>query len=50
MNGFVVFLIILVIAIPSAYGGWVFYSRMQARKLGLPPPSLIPFTRDSTLR
>lgn len=48
MNGFVVFLIILLIAIPLAYGGWVFYSRMQARKLGLPPPSLIPFTRDSS--
>ncbi|PVH99120.1 hypothetical protein DM02DRAFT_529708 [Periconia macrospinosa] len=48
MNGFVVFIIILLILIPLAYGGWVFYSRTQARKLGLPPPSLNPFVRNSS--
>ncbi|KAF2872067.1 hypothetical protein BDV95DRAFT_571322 [Massariosphaeria phaeospora] len=48
MNGGVVFLIILLLAVFGGYGGWVFYSRFQAKKLGLPPPPLNPFARSTT--
>ncbi|CAI6340412.1 unnamed protein product [Periconia digitata] len=48
MNGFVVFIIILIIVVPLGYGGWVFYSRNRAAKLGLPPPSLNPFARNTS--
>ena len=46
MNGGVVFLIILLIAVVGGYGGWVAYSRIRASRLGLPPPSLNPFNRS----
>src|SRR5262245_30624729 len=48
MNGGVIFLIILIFLILGGYGGWVAYSRIQANKLGLPPPSLNPFARNSS--
>ena len=48
MNGFVVFLIVLIFLALGGYGGWVIYSRMQANKLGLPPPSLNPFSKSSS--
>ncbi|KAF2644881.1 hypothetical protein P280DRAFT_466146 [Massarina eburnea CBS 473.64] len=48
MNGGVVFLIILIFLVLGGYGGWVLYSRMQANKLGLPPPSLNPFASSSS--
>jgi hypothetical protein len=47
MNGGLVFLIILLLLAIGGYGGWVLYSRLQARKLGLPPPSLNPLARAS---
>lgn len=47
MNGGVIFLIILIFLALGGYGGWVLWSRLQARKLGLPPPSLNPFNRSS---
>ncbi|KAJ4305350.1 hypothetical protein N0V90_000881 [Kalmusia sp. IMI 367209] len=48
MNGGVVFLIILLIAIIGGYGGWVAWSRIRASRLGLPPPSLNPFNRSGS--
>ncbi|KKY31387.1 hypothetical protein UCDDA912_g08646 [Diaporthe ampelina] len=44
--------IIITIVVLAVVGGvgWVFYSRLQAKKLGLPPPSLtsfIPFVHKS---
>lgn len=47
MHGGVVFLIVLIFLLIGGYGGWVLWSRLQARKLGLPPPSLNPFDRSS---
>ncbi|KAF1959752.1 hypothetical protein CC80DRAFT_489848 [Byssothecium circinans] len=49
MNGFVIFLIVLIFLVLGGYGGWVIYSRMQANKLGLPPPSLNPFSKSSSV-
>lgn len=48
MNGGVIFLIVLIFLVLGGYGGWVIWSRMQANRLGLPPPSLIPFARSSS--
>lgn len=48
MNGGVIFLIILIFLIIGGYGGWVLWSRIQAKRLGLPPPSLNPFKRSSS--
>lgn len=48
MNGGVIFLIILILAIILGFGGWTLYSRLQAKRLGLPPPPLNPFARSST--
>jgi hypothetical protein len=48
MNGGWVFLIILIIAIVGGYGGWVAWSRIQANRNGLPPPSLNPFNRSGS--
>ena len=42
MNGGVVFLIILILAIVFGYGGWYAYARWNANKNGLPPPSMNP--------
>lgn len=47
MNGGIVFLIILIFLVIGGYGGWVLWSRIQAKRLGLPPPSLIPFKGSS---
>ncbi|KAF2191210.1 hypothetical protein K469DRAFT_366584 [Zopfia rhizophila CBS 207.26] len=43
MKGWAIFIIILLLAIIGGYGGWVLWSRMRAKRLGLPPPSLNPF-------
>lgn len=48
MNGGVIFLIVLIFLIIGGYGGWVAWSRIQANRLGLPPPSLNPFARSSS--
>ncbi|KAF2244431.1 hypothetical protein BU26DRAFT_543067 [Trematosphaeria pertusa] len=48
MTGMLVFLIILIILLIGGYGGWVLWSRMQATKNGLPPPSLNPFARNAS--
>ena len=42
MNGFVVFLIILLLLVVFGYGGWYFYARWNASRNGLPPPSPNP--------
>lgn len=44
MNGGWIFLIILLVLALASYGGWVLWSRLQANRLGLPPPSLNPFS------
>lgn len=46
ISGWGVFLIILVIAVIGAGGGYVAYTHYRARKLGLPPPSLNPFSKN----
>ncbi|KAF2687264.1 hypothetical protein K458DRAFT_415525 [Lentithecium fluviatile CBS 122367] len=48
MNGGVIFLLVLIFLVLGGYGGWVLWSRLQARKNGLPPPSLNPFNRSSS--
>lgn len=48
MNGGIIFLIVLVILVIGGYGGWVLWSRIQANRLGLPPPSLNPFSRSTS--
>jgi hypothetical protein len=42
MNGGVVFLLILILAIVFGYGGWYAWARWNANKNGLPPPSMNP--------
>lgn len=42
------FLIILIFLLIGGYGGWVAWSRYQANKNGLAPPSLNPFARNSS--
>ncbi|KAF2199864.1 hypothetical protein GQ43DRAFT_442116 [Delitschia confertaspora ATCC 74209] len=48
MNGWVVFVIILILCIICGFLGWTLYSRIRAQRLGLPPPSLNPFARSSS--
>lgn len=48
MNGGVVFLIVLILLLIGGFGGWVLWSRIKAKRLGLPPPSLNPFARSSS--
>ncbi|KAF2280276.1 uncharacterized protein EI97DRAFT_430021 [Westerdykella ornata] len=45
MNGGWIFLIVIGFLALASYGGWVVWSRVQANRLGLPPPSLNPFSR-----
>ncbi|KAF2797414.1 hypothetical protein K505DRAFT_322609 [Melanomma pulvis-pyrius CBS 109.77] len=47
MNGGVIFLIVLLFLLIFGFGGWTLYSRLRAKRLGLPPPSLNPFARSS---
>ena len=42
MNGGWVFLIILLLLVAGAYFGWYFYAQWNAKKNGLPPPSMNP--------
>lgn len=42
MNGWVVFLIILLVLGSGGYFGWYFYARWNAGRNGLPPPSMNP--------
>ncbi|CAK3916613.1 hypothetical protein DOTSEDRAFT_55398 [Lecanosticta acicola] len=46
ISGWGVFLIILVLVILGAGGGYIGYTHYRARKLGLPPPSLNPFSKN----
>ena len=42
-----IFFIILMIAVIGGFGGWVLWSRLRAKRLGLPTPSWNPFTSAS---
>jgi hypothetical protein len=42
MNGWLIFIIILLLLIAIAYFGWYFYARWNANRNGLPPPSMNP--------
>lgn len=42
MNGWLVFLIILLLLVSISYFGWYFYARWNANRNGLPPPSMNP--------
>ncbi|ORY10393.1 hypothetical protein BCR34DRAFT_588607 [Clohesyomyces aquaticus] len=46
MKGWAVFIIVLLFALIGGYVGWVVYSRLRAKRLGLEPPSLLPFARS----
>ncbi|KAK5169691.1 uncharacterized protein LTR77_005669 [Saxophila tyrrhenica] len=45
ISGWGVFLIILVLVLVAAGGGYVLYAHYRARKLGLPAPNFNPFNR-----
>jgi hypothetical protein len=47
MKGWAVFIIILIFALIGGYIGWAVWSRLRAKRLGLSPPSLLPFARSS---
>ncbi|KAH5099534.1 hypothetical protein HBH72_108470 [Parastagonospora nodorum] len=42
MNGWLVFIIILLLIVSGSYFGWYFYARWNASRNGLPPPSMNP--------
>ncbi|KAL6704355.1 hypothetical protein ACN47E_008311 [Coniothyrium glycines] len=44
MNGWLVFIIVLLLLVSIAYFGWYFYARWNANRNGLPPPSMNPIT------
>ncbi|KXT18059.1 hypothetical protein AC579_4552 [Pseudocercospora musae] len=46
MEGWGVFLIILVLLLLFGGGGYVGYAHYRARRLGLPPPNLNPFSKN----
>ena len=51
MNGWLVFIIILLLLLSISYFGWYFYARWNASRNGLPPPSMNPmvaFSRSSS--
>ncbi|KAF1935238.1 hypothetical protein EJ02DRAFT_460551 [Clathrospora elynae] len=48
MNGFVIFVIILLLLLALAYFGWYFYARWNASRNGLPPPSMNPLVYFSS--
>ncbi|KAF2006826.1 hypothetical protein P154DRAFT_420806 [Amniculicola lignicola CBS 123094] len=47
MNGGLIFLIVFIVLVIGGYGGWVLWSRLSAKRLGLAPPGLNPFARGS---
>jgi hypothetical protein len=50
MNGWLIFIIILLLVLSISYFGWYFYARWNASRNGLPPPSMNPmvaFSRSS---
>jgi hypothetical protein len=44
MNGWLIFIIILLLVVSGAYFGWYLYARWNASRNGLPPPSMNPIT------
>jgi hypothetical protein len=44
MNGWLIFIIILLLVCSGSYFGWYFYARWNASRNGLPPPSMNPIT------
>ena len=51
MNGWLVFIIVLLLLLSISYFGWYFYARWNASRNGLPPPSMNPmvaFSRSSS--
>lgn len=44
MNGWLVFIIVLLLLLSISYFGWYFYARWNANRNGLPPPSMNPLT------
>ncbi|KAH7400535.1 hypothetical protein DE146DRAFT_465564 [Phaeosphaeria sp. MPI-PUGE-AT-0046c] len=42
MNGWLIFIIILLLLSSGSYFGWYFYARWNASRNGLPPPSMNP--------
>lgn len=47
MNGWLVFIIILLLVLSISYFGWYFYARWNASRNGLPPPSMNPMVAFS---
>lgn len=50
MNGWLVFIIVLLLLLSISYFGWYFYARWNANRNGLPPPSMNPLTAFSSSR
>jgi hypothetical protein len=51
MNGWLIFIIVLLLILSISYFGWYFYARWNASRNGLPPPSMNPmiaFSRSSS--
>jgi hypothetical protein len=42
MNGWLVFIIIVLLLLSISYFGWYFYAKWNASRNGLPPPSMNP--------
>ena len=47
MNGWLIFIIILLLLLSASYFGWYFYARWNASRNGLPPPSMNPMVAFS---
>jgi hypothetical protein len=50
MNGWLVFIIILLLLLSTSYFGWYFYARWNATRNGLPPPSMNPISAFKSSR
>jgi len=50
MSGWAIFLIVIFVLIAAAAVGWIFFTQLRARRLGLPAPPLLPFSRSTNSR
>ncbi|OCL04101.1 hypothetical protein AOQ84DRAFT_126992, partial [Glonium stellatum] len=50
LGGGWIFLIVIILLAILAFAAWTLYGRLRARRLGLPPPPLNPFSNRSNTR
>ncbi|KAK8164994.1 hypothetical protein IWX90DRAFT_484643 [Phyllosticta citrichinensis] len=48
MSGIGVFFLVVILLIGATFAGYTVWVRLRAKRLGLPPPSLNPFARESS--